>query len=59
MEGRMTSFFRPSKFRDTKAHLLEHLKAPLLTELQLLLQESNVILEVVDLMIVHIGQVDI
>jgi hypothetical protein len=55
----MTSFFRPSKFRDTKAHLLEHLKAPLLTELQLLLQESNVILEVVDLMIVHIGQVDI
>lgn len=58
MEGRMT-FFRASQLRDTETHLLEHLKASLLTELQLLLQESYVILKVVDLMIVHIGQVDI
>lgn len=43
MEGRMT-FFGPSQLRDTETHLLEHLKASLLTELQLLLQKSYVIL---------------
>ena len=54
MEGRMT-FFGASQLRDTETHLLEHLKASLLTKLQLLLQQSNVILEVIYLMIVHIG----
>jgi hypothetical protein len=58
MEWRMT-FFRASQLRDTETHLLEHLKASLLTELQLLLQKSYVIFKVVNLMIVHIGQVDI
>ena len=54
MEGRMT-FFGASQLRDTETHLLKHLKASLLTKLQLLLQQSNVILEVIYLMIVHIG----